>query len=284
MLTIGPVENFKDHSQFKDLKDFNTNIEMFLAAHKKDFTETEYMLFRRLTKFGAKVPGIATASIKKILAGSKLIDFAFGASESSFQRMKRKAIKLGILEVRQTERKNTSTSTNLWIFKRFVANSATIDTPRTNNEQAKPAPTKGRIVKQLTPLKASIISKANNQYINKRTGTAANKPFTENSPLDHTFTSDSVPKEFVIAVKPFFDDKKTIEEYWRMVQIDTYHIRGGSGFTPLLDDETILDTAIHSFKQMIGRLKAGTIKTKPIAYFKGVLNKQITDAYTALQA
>ena len=277
MLTIGSVEKFKDYSQFKDLNDFNKNIEMFLAVHKKDFTKTECMLFKRLIRFSARVPGIATASIKTILEGHKLKDFVMGASESTFQRMKRKAIKLGILEVRGTSRKNTSTSTNLWIFKRFVPSSATIDTPQTQDEQVKPAPTKRGIVHQLTPLKTSIISKANNQYINKRTVTAANKPFTENSSLDHTFTSDSVPKEFVMTVKPFFDDAKTIEEYWKMVKIDTYKIRG-----ILLDDETILYTAMHSFKQMIRKLKAGRINKEPIAYFKGVLNKQITDAYMAL--
>lgn len=273
MLTIGSVEEFRDYSQFKDLKDFNKNIEMFLAIHKKDFTKTEYVLFKRLTKFCAKVAGIATASIKTILEGHKLKDFFIGASESTFQRMKRKAIKLGILEVRQTSRKNTSTSTNLWIFKRFVSNSATIDTPQTQGEQVKTAPTKGGIVHQLTPLKTSITTKTNKQYINKRSGTVAIKNTLGSSALDHSFTSDRVPKEFVLTLKPFFDDPQTIEEYWRMVKADTHVVRG-----TLIDDETILYTAMHSFKQMIGRMKKGTVNN-PIAYFKGVLKNQITAAY-----
>jgi hypothetical protein len=99
MLQSGRIENFKEYSEFKSLRDFNNNIEMFLAVHKKDFTKTEFMLFRGLTKFCAKVPEVANASIRKILEGSKLKDFIYGASESTFQRMKRKAVSLDILEV-----------------------------------------------------------------------------------------------------------------------------------------------------------------------------------------
>lgn len=271
MLTIGPVRDFKDHSQFKDLKDFNTNIEMFLAVHKKDFTPTEFILFKRLTKFCADVPGIATASIRTILKWVKAIDFTLGASESSFQRMKRKAIKLGILEVKQTNRKNNSTSSNLWIFKRFVANQPTIDTPRTNNEQAEPAPIKGRIVKQLTPLKASIISKTNNQYISKRTETIAGKNKQETSFMDHSFTKDYVPTDFVMAVKPFFDDAKVIEEYWKMVRIYGYQYRN------LVPQEAVLSLAVDSFKQMIRKHKQG-LADKPIGYFVGVLSNKLEAA------
>lgn len=268
MLTIGPVEKFKDHSQFKDLKDFNQNIEMFLAVHKKDFTKSEYMLFKRLTKFCAKVAGIATASIKTILEGNKLKDFVMGASESTFQRMKRKAIKLGILEVKTTNRKNSSTSTNLWIFKRFVPNSATIDTPQTQGEQAEAVLLKGKVFRQLTPLKTSITSKANKQSINKRIGNMAIKNGLEITSLDHSFTSDRVPKEFVTTVKPFFDDKDTIEEYWNVVQVSSYDYRN------TIDSDTVLSMSMHSFKQMIGRVKKGTVE-KPIAYFTGVLKRQL---------
>lgn len=257
------IQSFKKYSQFKSLKDFNNNIEMFLAEHKKDFTKTEYMLFRRLTKYCANVKGVATASIKAILEGIKIKDCAAGASESTFHRMKRKAIKLGILEVRQTKRTNGSQSTNLWIFKRFVSDSTTIDTPKTEGEQVEQASQKEKDFRQLTPLKTSNSFKTNKQNnINKRIDT-----------LDYTYVSDYVPKEFRNLVKCFFDDARLIEEYWRMVRIDTYRIRN-----IWLDDEEILHTAIHSFKQMINKLKKGKVHN-PIAYFKGVLNKQISKAY-----
>lgn len=268
MLTIGSVEKFAEYSQFKDKNDFNRQMEMFQAVHKNDFTKTEYMLFKRLLRFCVRVPGIATASIKTILEGTKLKDFIMGASESTFHRMKRKAIKLGILEVRQTERKNSSTSSNLWIFKRFVSVPATIDTPQTQGERVQPVSAKGKVFSQLTPLKTSITNKTNNK-INKRIGTAALKDLALKSSLDHTYTRDYVPNEFTQTVKPFFNDAKKIEEYWKMVQIFSYDYKNS------VDATTVLSTAMHSFKQMIASLKAGKIKTKPIAYFTGVLKRQL---------
>ena len=38
------------------------------------------------------------------------------------------------------------------------------------------------------------------------------------------------------------------------------------------EDDTVLDLAIHSFKQLIRKLKLGKVK-KPIAYYCGILNK-----------
>ena len=41
----------------------------------------------------------------------------------------------------------------------------------------------------------------------------------EPSELDHTYVSDRVPQPFVQLVKCYFPEAKTIEEYWRTVQI-----------------------------------------------------------------
>lgn len=275
MLTVGNINSFKGYSQFRDLDDFNNNVEMFLFLHKKAFTKTEYMLFMRLTKYAATVPGVATTCIKTILKACKKIDFKLGASESTFHRMKRKAIKLGILEIKPMFRKNESQASNLWVFKRFDGKKVSAnctenlknDTPKTKSEQSQPAVQKGKIVKQMTPLKAIKYSKASNTFINTKR--------TEEPLLDYTYTADYVPKEFVQAVKPFFNQAKLIEEYWRMVKIDTYSVK------ELLDDDTILYTAIHSFKQMIGKLKKGKVNN-PIAYFKGVLHKQVDKLYAEI--
>lgn len=283
MLLSGRIESYAEYSQFKTITEFNTSIEMFLADHKQDFSKGELIAFKRLTKYAAKYYGVANAKIGTFVKTINEKLNGYGISRRTFERMIRKAEGFGILVKIHTVKAKGGQGHNVYIFQEFKTNG--VPKARKLSHRGKAETVTGSKIEEAKNKGETIsLFKATKiKLLNKRTGTAANKPFTENSSLDHTFTSDSVPKEFVMAVKPFFDDKKTIEEYWRMVQIDTYHIRGGSGFTPLLDDETILYTAIHSFKQMIGRLKAGTIKTKPIAYFKGVLNKQITDAYTALQ-
>lgn len=276
MILTATVENFTKYSNFRNLKDFNNNIEMFLACHKDKFTKSEFTVFRRLTKFAAKVPGVANASIRKILLGTQMKDFKLGVSESTFHRMKRKAIKLGILEVHSTMRKNESQSSNLWVFKRFDGKGETpvnyqenksVDTPRTKGEHPQKSTKQGKVVKRLTSLKTvNLYSKTSKLNNNKR---------IEETSLNHTYTADYVPKEFVQVVRHFFDNAKVIEEYWRMVKIDTYSVKRW------VDERTILFTAIHSFKQMIGKLKKGMVKN-PIAYFKGVLHKQIDKIYNDL--
>jgi hypothetical protein len=94
---------------------------------------------------------------------------------------------------------------------------------------------------------------------------------TEDASLDHSFVSDSVPKDFVKAVKPFFNDARKIEEYWKMVRISNYHTR--------YDDETMLQLAVHAFKQMIGKLKRGKVKKNPFAYFYGIVQKKLDELY-----
>jgi hypothetical protein len=259
MLT-GEIKQFKEYSEFKTLKDFNNQIEMFLAEHKKEFTPTEYILFRRLTKFAAKVYGVATIGIQKLLDSVKEKDVKIGASKSTFHRMVRKLKKLGILEVKETTRKNGSQSTNLWIFKRFQ----TIDTPKTECEQAEPAPPKEQVFKQLTPLKTNNLFKTNKTInINKR----------KENRFDYTYTASYVPKEFVQAVKPFFDDAATIEDFWKSVFLDTRRIKH------IIGSEIITYTAIDAFKQSIRGYKQGKVKTTLIRYFTGIFKKLIDQAY-----
>lgn len=89
------ITSFQHLSQFSSLKDFNSNIEAFLFEHKNDFTRSELICFKALTRFAVKVKGVSNISINKLL---KAISAQFKAvSESTFHRMKRKAIKLGII-------------------------------------------------------------------------------------------------------------------------------------------------------------------------------------------
>lgn len=280
MLTVDKIEKFSEYSNFKDLEDFNETIRNFLTLHKEDFTKSELVAFKRLVRYSAKVVGVSNVSINTLLAAIKLKDFSFGVSESTFHRMKRKAIKLGILEVKEVFRKNESQSSNLWVFKRFDGINFTTekknDTPKEKQKPLETASAKESIVSQSTPLKTRTFKKTKTlKDINKRIGasptgsdkvTASAVAFKD---LDHTYTADYVPKAFVTTVKPFFDNAKTIEEFWRMARIDTFRVKG-----TVLDSETVLHTAIHAFKQMIGKLKKGLVKN-PVAYFKGVLKQMI---------
>jgi hypothetical protein len=91
--------------------------------------------------------------------------------------------------------------------------------------------------------------------------------------LDHTFVSDRVPQPFVQLVKYFYPQAKTIEEYWKMAQIAAYRNNH--------EKETgqVLETAIHSFKQLINKIKSTKIVKKPISYFYGILDGNLTSSF-----
>jgi hypothetical protein len=76
----------------------------------------------------------------------------------------------------------------------------------------------------------------------------------------------------VDAVKYFFPEAKSIEEFWRMTTIAAYRNNREQ------DKTQVLDTAIHSFKQLIRKMKSSFV-SKPIAYFYGILNKKLEELY-----
>lgn len=88
--------------------------------------------------------------------------------------------------------------------------------------------------------------------------------------LNSTYVSDSVPQQFTKLVSCYWNSAKTIEEFWRMAKI---------ACNKAYDDYALLDVALHSFRQMIGKLKSGAIRKKPIAYYFGVLNAKLDDLY-----
>jgi hypothetical protein len=72
-------------------------------------------------------------------------------------------------------------------------------------------------------------------------------------------------------VRYFFKEAKQIEEFWRMTQIAAYRNHSESR-------TDLLNIAVHSFKQMISKLKKGSLH-KPIAYYYGILNKKFEELY-----
>jgi len=116
MLYAGRVEEFKEYSQFKSLKDFNTNIEMILASHKKDFTKGELVAFKRLVRFSAKYAGVAFAKVGTLIKEINKMANGYGISRSTFERMLKKARQLGILTVKNTVKSKGGKGHNVYIF------------------------------------------------------------------------------------------------------------------------------------------------------------------------
>jgi hypothetical protein len=239
----GKIEGFEQYSQFESLKEFNHHMEMWMLDYKTEFSKGELVGLKRLVRFAAKIPGVCNAKIGTVL---KAIHDEYndnGISRSTFKRMINKAKALGIFTAYETERKNGSQSSNLYVFNRFPLSEPpkqeTLDHPKETNN----------------PLKTE-----KDQKIKKRN--------EEPSILDHTFVSNCVPQRFVQFVKCFFPDAKLIEEYWRMAYIRVHHLED-------MDIDDVVDIAIDSYRQLIRKLKFTKVVRNPIAYYYGIFNKKL---------
>lgn len=247
-LKSGNIEGFESFSQFESLKEFNRHMEKWLLDHKKDFSKGELIGLKKLIRFSAKIPGVCNAKIGTILKAINQECKENILSRSTFKRMILKGKNMGIFTVYETERKNGSQSSNLYVFNRYASNEPpkqeTMNRPKETN---------------------NLLKTEKEQKINKRK--------EEPIHLDHTYVSNRVPQAFVEIVKCFFPEAKVIEEYWHMAHIIAY------GYELHHETDLIVNLAIQSFKQLIRKLKFTKAVKKPIAYYSGILKEKFFQYY-----
>jgi hypothetical protein len=236
---------------------------MYLAEHKKDFTTGELIAFKRLVPLSEKYVGVSNAKIGTLLKINHVKMNGFGISRSTFERMLRKAKKLGILTVKKTDKSKGGKGHNVYIFNTIEGLKEKKLTDCKNHEKPYESKHKRPKLERETNI---LFKTSNNKDLNKR----------KEDHLDATFTASYIPKEFVQAVRPFFDQASTIEELWKSVFLDTRKI------THIVDQETITYTAINAFKQSIRAYKKGKIRTTIIAFFTGTFKNLMDQAYFAI--
>lgn len=252
VMQVGNINSFSHLSQFKDIQDFNRQIEKWMVDFKKEFTKSELVALKRLIRFSAKVAGVCTAKIGTVVSATHEKDGA-GISRSTFKRMITKAKSFGLLQVHETERKNGSQSANVYVFNRLEV----VNEQFFKNHSEPPEEEKlNHHNKTSNPYKT-------NNHNNKRTEGMPSSTIPELR-LNASFVSESVPSEFVSMVKCFFDDAKKIEEYWKLVKISArkHHITDG-----------ITETALQAFRTLIRKLKFSKV-TNTYGFFYGVLNRK----------
>lgn len=246
----GNITNFTYLSQFKDISDFNNQIEQWMVDIKNKFTKSELVALKRLIRFSAKVAGVCNAKIGTVVSSTHDKDGA-GISRSTFKRMVVKAKEFGLLVVEETVRKNGSKSSNVYVFNRFCV-------------QAEPSK-----VEKLNQPQTNNLSKTNNQNNNIRNEDVNNSSEQENTFLEASFVSEGVPAHFTNLVKCFFDDAKRIEEYWKLVIISAKKHKV---------TENIVETAIQAFRVLVRKIKLSKV-ANIYGFFYGILNKKFKALY-----
>jgi hypothetical protein len=273
----GGIENFEGYSQFGSLGEFNNHMEMWMTDKKHYFTKGELIGLKRLARFAAKIPGVANAKIGTVL---KAIYEEYGEigmiSRSTFKRMIIKASKIGIFTVYETERKNGSQSSNLYVFNRFPMNELSNEEKLTHHNKTI-IPSKTNIKKnnkrETTPIQSEPLEIDAVTITTTQTTVSMKTAATSKAPEDHLFVSDRIPKPFTDLVKYFFPSAKAIEEFWRMSKIAAYHCNYEN------KTDILLTVSIDSFKQLVRKLKSTATVKNPIAYYTGILNKKFQEAY-----
>jgi hypothetical protein len=242
-MKAGNIEQFKHLSQFKDLIDFNNHIEQWMTDLKAKFTKSELIALKRLIRFSAKIAGICNAKIATIVSATHELD-GVGISRSTFKRMVTKAKAFGLLTVYETERKNGSQTSNLYVFNRYpvkedVSISQTIELPKEE---------------KLNCPQTSNLSKTSNLN-NKRNDVQ----------LDNTYTSNRIPRQFTKLVDCFFDDHAITEELWKIITIQTH-------FLSYYSHQDKLNLAINTFKQLIRNIKHNRKIRNLFGYYYGIVN------------
>ncbi len=249
-MQVGKIENYSHLSKFRNLKDFNNNIEQWMLDFKVKFTKSEMIALKRLIRFSAKVAGVCNAKIGTLVSATH--DKSGGISRSTFKRMVLKAKEIGLFAVYETERKNGSQSANVYVFNRFNSDAKT-KVSKTNSEPPKS--------EKLDHHKTTNLLKTTNQVKDIRIEELESQQTME--VLDASFVCKRVPVDFVNLVKCFFNDAKQIEEYWKLVTISA----NTNGIF-----ESLTETAVQAFKVLIRKLKFSMV-ANTYGYFYGVLNR-----------
>lgn len=113
------VNQYKQLSQFRDLKDFNNHFEQWMVDVKEMFTKSQLVALKRLVRFSVGITGVCFAKIQTIVAATH--ENGIGISRSTFKRMLSKAVEVGLLVVHETFKKGKQ-SHNVYVFNRYKSN------------------------------------------------------------------------------------------------------------------------------------------------------------------
>ncbi|MEH7346001.1 hypothetical protein V7122_19345 [Bacillus sp. JJ1532] len=123
----GDIKNYRQLSQFRDLKDFNNQFEQHMLDLKDNFTKSELVALKRLVRFSASIAGVCYAKIQTVVAATHEHD-GVGISRSTFKRMLTKAKEVGLLVVHNTF-KNGKQGHSVYVFNCYSSISNRLEPP-----------------------------------------------------------------------------------------------------------------------------------------------------------
>ena len=120
----GLIKKFAKLSQFTSIKDFNNNVEKWLADHKHTFTKSELIALKRLIRYSAKYFGVSNAKVQTLVSATHTQNDMGGVSRRTFDRAIKKAKEIGMLKVESShkvgKRGGLIQGHNIFIFLQYI--------------------------------------------------------------------------------------------------------------------------------------------------------------------
>ncbi|KZE69007.1 hypothetical protein AWM68_01705 [Fictibacillus phosphorivorans] len=262
-MRAGNIRQFASLSKFQNVKEFNAHKRYFIEHHAGLFTKSEFLAFEILSQYSVVVPGVANAKIDTLV--EKSAEKAGGISRASFIRMLRKAKKTGILVVHKTYRASGGFAHNVFVFQRFDLACVTKVIQRTESEVACESKDE-RLEMGKETINLYKNQKDKDLKIRKEIASSDNSPCQPSlEDLDETFTPDSVPRDFVHTVKPFYNMAIEIYTFWEKAKL---------AYNQFCFDrplEYMVSVVIDAFKTTVFHYKNRKIKATFMQYFYGTL-------------
>ncbi|MDT8863059.1 hypothetical protein N0O92_23180 [Alkalihalobacillus sp. MEB130] len=247
----GHINQYAHLSKFKSAKEFNDSNKIFLNTHRQAFTKGEHIGLLTLIQYSVKIPGVCNAKICKLVQATHAKNK--GISRTTFERMLKKGMILGLFTTYKTIRKKGGKSHNVYVFNHF--------------DVSKSEKLTQRVIPQTPVTSSPLATKTVPESISLKSKKIKEKDLRKETldSLDYTYAPSNIPTQFVKAVKPFFPSARDICALWDRAKI-AYNARN---YDQPIDEFS--DIIIQAFKQTVYRHKRKQIKTGFMQYFYGVL-------------
>lgn len=292
-------EAYTSYAQFKTVKQFNTNIEMWLADHKTVFGRKELQAIKVLLRHSVKVAGIATIKFNSLVkvANEK---YGYVFSVKTAKRAVTKAKKLGMLVTLATKSAKTdlkAPSVYIWQKYKNVPTVATkvpttetatnIDvTPSTQNETASACEGEMTLHKTVAP-EASIIK----YYIRKGAKSfksiACKMSVKKSAPVElieqPVKSKESFkPLRFIsrlkdVVYKSLLNTKEDAQAFVEIVHANIYEFTKSPAYKPYTDN--LMEKALRIVDACLTAHKNGTLDH--IKSMRGFVDSRIKAELTA---
>lgn len=258
---IAGEESFNNLSTFTDIEEMNKTVRVYrdvikTSVKRVDVQSRLIALLEILKRHSCKQIGVSYMCKNTIAKNLEV-------SYKTVQRLVKKLEELGMIRQVPMKRKKDMLQTSNAII--IVPADELSD--KNHAEKSDKCPT----IKTI-----SISLKQKIKRLNKRNNSVSASTVVEDNFSKANFVAHWVPEQFAQLANYYFNDAKSIQEFWKVVkQCNKPDRKGELAFTK--DQEITI--AIKAFKEFVMKIKKGTRMNNAFGYFNGIVNKLMDKFY-----